>query len=168
MNRTLMDHVRSMWICAGIEQKFWAKAVCTTCYVVNHSPTTALDGKILEEVWSGKPVDYSFLRTFSCDVYIWVPEELRTKLDVRTTNPPIWLKDYVTAYACITEEHEPCTYRESCESNDASQWRASMEEEVKALYKNKTWDLVKLPNGRKAISYKWVYKMKMDTNGKVE
>ncbi|KAJ4976777.1 hypothetical protein NE237_001883 [Protea cynaroides] len=31
----------------------------------------------------------------------------------RTTNPPVWLKDYVTVYAYITEEHEPCTYREA-------------------------------------------------------
>ncbi|KAJ4977602.1 hypothetical protein NE237_008382 [Protea cynaroides] len=40
----------------------------------------------------------------------------------RTTDSPIWLKDYVTAYACITEEHETCTYREAYESNDVSQW----------------------------------------------
>ncbi|KAJ4957808.1 hypothetical protein NE237_024919 [Protea cynaroides] len=86
----------------------------------------------------------------------------------RTANPPVWLKDYITAYAYIIEEHEPCLYREACEFSDASQGRASMEEEMEALYKNKTWDHVKLPNGQKAIDCKWAYKLKRDTNGNVE
>ncbi|KAJ4950933.1 hypothetical protein NE237_027765 [Protea cynaroides] len=58
----------------------------------------------------------------------------RTK---KTKNPPVSLKDYVTTYACIIEEHEPCTYRQACESNDALQWRTSMEEEMEALYKKR-------------------------------
>lgn len=32
-----------------------------------------------------------------------------------------------------------------------------MQEEMKALYKNKTWDLVKLPSGKKVVECKWVY-----------
>ncbi|GKV48929.1 hypothetical protein SLEP1_g55712 [Rubroshorea leprosula] len=37
--------------------------------------------KTLEEVWSGKPANYSFLRIFGCDAYVWVPKEERTKVD---------------------------------------------------------------------------------------
>ncbi|KAJ4958748.1 hypothetical protein NE237_025859 [Protea cynaroides] len=84
MNRTLMDHARSMLSCAGIEQMFWAEAVCTAYYVVNRSPTTALDRKFSDEIWYGKPVDYSFFHTFGCDAYMWVLKELRTKLDARS------------------------------------------------------------------------------------
>ena len=32
-----------------------------------------------------------------------------------------------------------------------------MEEEMNSLYKNNTWELTELPNGKKAIGYKWVY-----------
>ncbi|XP_042509245.1 cytochrome P450 71AU50-like [Macadamia integrifolia] len=71
-------------------------------------------------------------------------------------------------YAYIIEEREPCTYQEACESSEAPQWRASMEEEMEALHKNKTWDLVNLPKGRKAIGCRQVYKLKIDTNENVE
>ena len=32
-----------------------------------------------------------------------------------------------------------------------------MEEEMKSLYKNDTWELTRLHKGKKAIGYKWVY-----------
>ena len=43
-----------------------------------------------------------------------------------------------------------------------------MQEEIEALYKNKTWDLVSLPQGRKAMGNKRVYKIKRDANNQVE
>jgi len=43
-----------------------------------------------------------------------------------------------------------------------------MQEEIKALHKNNTWDLVSLPQGRKAIGNKWVYKIKRDGNDQVK
>jgi len=43
-----------------------------------------------------------------------------------------------------------------------------MLEEFRALEKNKTWDLVKLPVGKKAVSCKWVFTVKQNPEGKVE
>ena len=43
-----------------------------------------------------------------------------------------------------------------------------MQKEIEALHKNKTWDLVPLPQGRKPIGNKWVYKIKRDGNDQVE
>jgi len=43
-----------------------------------------------------------------------------------------------------------------------------MQEEIEALHKNNTWDLVPLPQGKKAIGNKWVYKVKCDGNDQVE
>ncbi|KAH9660405.1 hypothetical protein KPL70_024186 [Citrus sinensis] len=43
-----------------------------------------------------------------------------------------------------------------------------MQEEIEALHKNKTWELVPLPHERKAIGNKWVYKIKRDGNDQVE
>ena len=36
----------------------------------------------------------------------------------------------------------------------------AMEEEMQSLHKNKIWELVELPKGKRAIGCKWVYKKK--------
>jgi hypothetical protein len=43
-----------------------------------------------------------------------------------------------------------------------------MHEEMEALHKNKTWDLVKLPNGKKVVGCKWVFTIKHKADGSVE
>ena len=40
-----------------------------------------------------------------------------------------------------------------------------MEDEMKSLSSNQTWDLVQLPKGKKALHNKWVYKLKEEHNG---
>lgn len=43
-----------------------------------------------------------------------------------------------------------------------------MKKELLALETNKTWDLVDLPIGKKAIGCKWVYKIKLHADGSLE
>ena len=42
-----------------------------------------------------------------------------------------------------------------------------MEEEMKAIEDNKTWVSCDLPPKQKAISLKWVFKVKKDPEGKI-
>ncbi|GJX88567.1 ribonuclease H-like domain-containing protein [Tanacetum coccineum] len=44
----------------------------------------------------------------------------------------------------------------------------AMNEEMNALYENKTWDMTDLPLNRIPISSKWVFKIKYKSNGEVE
>ena len=39
-------------------------------------------------------------------------------------------------------------------------WLNSMDEEIKVIKKNDTWELKPLPRGKKAIGVKWMKKMK--------
>jgi hypothetical protein len=55
--------------------------VGTTCYLVNRSPSSALDDKNTHEVWSGKKPSLQNLRVFGCDAYVHVPKENRSKVD---------------------------------------------------------------------------------------
>nr|GEY09874.1 retrovirus-related Pol polyprotein from transposon TNT 1-94 [Tanacetum cinerariifolium] len=46
--------------------------------------------------------------------------------------------------------------------------RQAIEEEIKTIEKNDTWELTTLPKGQKAIGVKWVYKDKKNAKGEVE
>jgi len=43
----------------------------------------------------------------------------------------------------------------------------AMKEELQSIEKNGTWELVKLPKGKKVIGVKWVYKVKHKPNGEI-
>ncbi|KAH9659037.1 Integrase catalytic domain-containing protein [Citrus sinensis] len=99
-------------------------------------------------------------------------EAPEVRRSTRERRPPAWHSEYVTeinvAYCLLTEDGEPSTFHEALESSDIALWMTAMQEEIEALHKNKTWELVPLPRGRKAIGNKWVYKVKRDGNDQVE
>ena len=53
-------------------------------------------------------------------------------------------------------------------SSDKSKWFNAMQNEMRFLDDNVVWELVELPEGRKAIGCKWVYKVKKDASGMIE
>ncbi|GKB55913.1 retrotransposon protein, putative, ty1-copia subclass [Tanacetum coccineum] len=55
MNRTLMDKVRYLLIQSGLPKTFWAEATCTAAYLINRSPSTAIEKKTPMEMRSGHP-----------------------------------------------------------------------------------------------------------------
>ncbi|CAI7773382.1 unnamed protein product [Closterium sp. NIES-54] len=63
---------------------------------------------------------------------------------------------------------EPATLKEALESSDAEEWKKAMESELKSIEENGTWELAELPEGRKAITSKWLFKIKSDADGKIE
>ena len=42
-----------------------------------------------------------------------------------------------------------------------------MKEEIKQIEHNETWELVDLPEGKKPIGLKWVYKIKKHADGTI-
>jgi transposase InsO family protein len=63
---------------------------------------------------------------------------------------------------------DPRTVREVVDLEDGNIWKRAMEEEMESLDKNEAWDLVELPTGRKPIGRKWIFKKKLNAEGKVE
>ncbi|CAI7898547.1 unnamed protein product [Closterium sp. NIES-53] len=63
---------------------------------------------------------------------------------------------------------EPATLKKAMESSDAEERNKAMESELKSIEENGTWELVEPPKGRKAITSKWLFKIKSDTDGKIE
>ncbi|CAI7894873.1 unnamed protein product [Closterium sp. NIES-53] len=63
---------------------------------------------------------------------------------------------------------EPATLKEAFESSDAREWKKAMDSELKSIEENGTWELVELPEGRKEITSKWLFKIKSDADGNIE
>lgn len=47
-------------------------------------------------------------------------------------------------------------------------WRKAMEEEIMMIEKNKTWELVDLPQDKEFIGVEWVYKTKLNSDGSIQ
>lgn len=47
-------------------------------------------------------------------------------------------------------------------------WMKAMNENMEAIKRNDTWELVELPSGAKKVSVKWIYKTKFKKNGEVD
>jgi len=59
---------------------------------------------------------------------------------------------------------EPLSFAQAIKEG---KWVEEMKEELQSIEGNGTWELVKLPKGKKAIGVKWVYKIKHKPNGDV-
>lgn len=59
-------------------------------------------------------------------------------------------------------------YNEAMKRPDAKLWKLAIEDELRSLCENETWTPSSLPNGRKALQSKWVFKVKRDSHGNVE
>ncbi|CAI7796567.1 unnamed protein product [Closterium sp. NIES-53] len=76
--------------------------------------------------------------------------------------------DYEECAFTFFSPGNPATLKEALESSDAEEWNMAMESELKSIEENGTWELVELPKGRKAITSKWLFKIKSDADGKIE
>jgi hypothetical protein len=52
---------------------------------------------------------------------------------------------------------ESCTF---AEAEQDAEWQAAMQKEIDSIKRNQTWELADLPQGHRAITLKWVYKLK--------
>jgi hypothetical protein len=81
MNMTLMEKTRFMLSGAKLGQESWADAVGIACYLVSRSPSSALDDKTPQEVWTSKKPSLTHLKVSGCEAYVHVPKENKSKLD---------------------------------------------------------------------------------------
>ena len=276
-NRTIMNMARSLLTARKMSKDYWAEAVACSIYILNRSPTSSVQGKVLEEKWSGSKVNVSHLKKFGCVAFSHVPEELRKKLDDRSEkyifigyseqskayrlynpitkkflvsrdvkfmedkswdemenntshNPSLELdehqaptkldeheesitrlprlqvqnessslshndsssrSDSYSSHSDSDSEHNHKRMRSLCDIYDqddnvvqfaffSSQptcfdeaakqkvWVDAMNNEIEAIERNNTWDLVDLPADKNVISVKWIYKDKLNEKGEIE
>lgn len=81
---TIMECARSMRLHVGFPLQFWEKDVDTNVYLINRGPSSSLDGGIPEEAWTGKTVNYYFLKIFGCEAFSHIDKENRTNLEEKS------------------------------------------------------------------------------------
>ena len=67
----------------------------------------------------------------------------------------------------LLDNDEPMSYEEAMVGPDSYKWLGAMKSEIGSMYKNKVWTLVDLPDERRAIENKWIFKRKTDVDGNV-
>lgn len=68
-------------------------------------------------------------------------------------------------YTTLLLHYEPSSYKEAI-SNPL--WQNAMQEELQALKKAQTWDIVPIAHGMSVVGSKWVYKVKTRSVGKID
>ncbi|WVZ20115.1 hypothetical protein V8G54_007437 [Vigna mungo] len=59
---------------------------------------------------------------------------------------------------------EPITWRQAI---DMKEWKEAMIEELRSIERNRTWNLVELPQHKRAIEVKWIFKTKYKPSGEI-
>lgn len=66
MNRTILDKARCMILHSRLDKSFWAEAVLSAIYIINRSPTVALENVVPAELWYNEKLDVRKLKVFRC------------------------------------------------------------------------------------------------------
>jgi hypothetical protein len=83
-NQSIAGMVRCMLKSKQLLGYFWGEAVTVVVYILNHSPTCAIDGKTLYEAWHDTTPAMHYLCTFGCVTHVKVTRPDPMKLDNRS------------------------------------------------------------------------------------
>lgn len=93
-------------------------------------------------------------------------EDRRSKYPIANHVSTHRLSDTLKAFLCkIFVKHIP---NEVTEAMASPEWLKAITEEIEALQKNNTWDLVLLPKGKKTVRCRWVFSIKYKVDGSIE
>ena len=109
------------------------------------------------------------------DVEQDVSEQQVVRRSTREKRHPNYLKDYevelnncsVTScfFTGVLTSEEPTSYDEA---QSCPNWQKAMLEEIEALHKNETWELVPKPENCEPITCKWVFRLKKKLDGTID
>ena len=67
----------------------------------------------------------------------------------------------------LLDHDKPTNYEEAMMNLDSMKWLDAMKSEMGSMYENKVWTSIDLPDDRRAIENKWIFKRKTNTDGSV-
>lgn len=73
-----------------------------------------------------------------------------------------------TRRALLMTESEPKSYDEAINSLERDKWLEAIKIEIDALETNQTWEISDLPSTKSPVSSKWLFKKKINPDGKID
>ncbi|KAK1606139.1 hypothetical protein QYE76_029812 [Lolium multiflorum] len=94
-------------------------------------------------------------------------ETTEPRRSTRERATPDWYDPCLNVMIVDNNDEDPATYEEAMMSPDSNKWQEAMKSEMGSMYDNKVWTLVDLPDSRKAVENKWIFKRKTDADGNI-
>ncbi|KAK1645502.1 hypothetical protein QYE76_063307 [Lolium multiflorum] len=94
-------------------------------------------------------------------------EATEPRRSTRERTTPDWYDPCLNVMIVDNNDEDPATYEEAMMSPDSNKWQEAMKSEMGSMYDNKVWTLVDLPDSRKAVENKWIFKRKTDVDGNI-
>ena len=88
------------------------------------------------------------------------PSDIPLRRSTRDRHPST--RYSVDDYVLLTDGGEPESYEEAMEDENKMKWVDAMQDEMKSLHENHSFELVKLPKGKRALKNRWVYRVKQE------
>ncbi|KAL0357030.1 UNVERIFIED_CONTAM: Retrovirus-related Pol polyprotein from transposon TNT 1-94 [Sesamum calycinum] len=168
-----------------LPKAFWAEAVYTAVYVLNRCPTKAVQNMTPIEAWSGKKPSAKHLRVFGSICYTTTRRRNRPSRNGKEESTSTRITQKATTIRRDEEEtpprrtkllsdiYETCNFimlePENFETAVKHKvWVQAMEEEIKMIEKNNTWELADMPKDKEVIGVKWIYKTKLNADGSIQ
>ena len=130
------------------------------------SPLTKLDQKVVPPMTLDVSKEIlSDLDSDCDDTQIDEPAEARRQSSRQRRVPVRYGTDEYVEAAINSQTIEPKNIVEALEQED---WKTAANAEYLSLIENDTWDLVDLPEGRKPVECKWIFKIKRGSDGSIK
>ncbi|CAI7762456.1 unnamed protein product [Closterium sp. NIES-54] len=166
-NRTIGKAAKTLLGAAGMPYKFWPEAVRHIITVKNRqvSGRAAEEGLEDESARVDSPSQTEPAATAKVTKRVHLGGHKQGAMAVQADEED----DEEMAFCFFTPLlGEPATLEEALSGPQKEEWKAAMDAEFNSLIENGTWELVELPEGRRPISSKWVFKMKSGADGALE
>ncbi|WCJ18000.1 Transposon Ty1-LR1 Gag-Pol polyprotein [Euphorbia peplus] len=113
----------------------------------------------VEEVEMGQSSDSASSGSKTTDLQDYnLARDRERRMNVKAPNR-FGFEDMVS-YALNVGSDDPANFQEAITSREKEGWMGAMVEEMESLHKNETWELARLPEGKKALRCMWVLKKK--------
>nr|GEV64818.1 retrovirus-related Pol polyprotein from transposon TNT 1-94 [Tanacetum cinerariifolium] len=145
---------------------FMGDCVITATYLINRFPTAVLQFKTPYEVLLNSEPIYEQLRVFGYLAVASNPSRIADKFEARGV--PCLFFGYPQGYKMLNLLIHTRFVSRDVEAVKDVDWCKAMNDEIRALEVNNTWEVTFLLLGKKAIHFHWIYKTKLKADGSLD